>query len=174
MQSEWICWLFVHNVKRVWCKWVWCDNESDYLRTSAENRDFSLVSERNSTKFRLNCWDLPGYVKSWPTNSLLNDRFDSIPCWWTIRTRWERRRNIEVERNWESVIFLWNRENDDDDDDDDGDEHEKQMIRRLNVNDLYREMDRSRTRLLASNIPEECIAWARRIRYIADELSLRT
>ena len=61
-----------------------------------------------------------------------------------------------------------------DDDDDDGDEHEKQMIRRLNVNDLYREMDRSRTRLLASNIPEECIAWARRIRYIADELSVRT
>ena len=59
----------------------------------------------------------------------------------------------------------------------DDDEHDKQevaMIRRLNVDDLFREMDRSRTRLLASNIPEVCIAWARRIRYIADELSVRT
>ena len=57
---------------------------------------------------------------------------------------------------------------------DEHDEREIEMIRRLNENDLYREMDRSRNRLLASNIPEECIAWARRIRHIADELSVRT
>jgi hypothetical protein len=77
-------------------------------------------------------------------------------------------------RKWSAVqngyVEDGNQKNKDNNKNDHHDKEEIEMIRRLSETDLYREMDRSRNRLLASNVPEECIAWARRIRHIASAL----